>query len=85
MITHVRFCLSYDLLNAILSPSKCVYFNGNLYCCNGHSRRKCYVTFGLMHVFPKLCVWLNSDTSLFYISNHHSIFLQTFSKCSVLY
>ena len=27
MITHVSSCLSYDLLNAILSPSKLVYFN----------------------------------------------------------
>ena len=27
MIASVRFCLSYDLLNAILSPSKFVDFN----------------------------------------------------------
>ena len=32
-ITSVRFCLSYDLLNAILSPSNCVYFNEKLHCC----------------------------------------------------
>ena len=52
MIMSVRFCLLYDLLNAILSPSKFVYFHANLHCCNGrrhdatHSRRKCYVTCG---------------------------------------
>ena len=53
MITSVRFCLSYDLLNAILTPSKFVnfvYFNENLHCCNRRIhdltcfRRKCYVT-----------------------------------------
>ena len=48
----VRFCLSYDLLNAILAPSEFGYFNENLHCCNrrGHdvtfSRRKCYGTCG---------------------------------------
>ena len=52
MITSVRFCLSYDNLNATLSHSKLVYFNENLLCCNGRrhdvacSRRKCYVTCG---------------------------------------
>ena len=35
MITSVRFCLSYDLLNAIFSPSNFVYFNENLHCSNG--------------------------------------------------
>ena len=30
IITSLRFCLSYDLLNVILSPSKFVYFNENL-------------------------------------------------------
>ena len=34
MITSVRFCLSSDLLNAILSTSKFVYFKENLQCCN---------------------------------------------------
>ena len=29
MITSVRFCLSYNLLNVILLPSKFVYFNEN--------------------------------------------------------
>ena len=49
MITSVRFCLSYDLFNAILSPSKFVYFNENMHCCHGRlddvtcSHRKCYV------------------------------------------
>ena len=48
----VRFCSSYDLLNAILLPSKFIYFNENLYCCNElrHDvtcpRRKGYVTCG---------------------------------------
>ena len=48
MISSVRFCLSFDHL----SPSKFVYFNGNLNCCNRRrnditcSRRKCYVTCG---------------------------------------
>ena len=52
MIRTVRFCLSYDFLNAILSPSKFVYFNENLHCCNRRhhvvtcSRRKCYVMYG---------------------------------------
>ena len=52
MITSVRFCLSYDILNAIFSPSKVVYFHENLHCCNGRrhdvtcSHRKCYVTCG---------------------------------------
>ena len=52
MITSVRFCLSYDFLNVILSPSKSVYFHENLHRCNGRrhdvtcSRRKCYVTCG---------------------------------------
>ena len=45
MITSVRFCLSYDLLNAILSPSKFVYFNDNLHDVTC-SHRKCYVTCG---------------------------------------
>ena len=31
----VRLCLSYDLLNVILSLAKFVYFNENLHCCNG--------------------------------------------------
>ena len=30
MITSVRFCLSYDLLNAVLSPSKFVYIHENI-------------------------------------------------------
>ena len=52
MITSVIFCLSYDLLNAILKPSNFVYFDDNLHCCNVRrqdvtcSRRKCYVTCG---------------------------------------
>ena len=29
MITSVRFCLSYDILNGILSLSKCVDFSDN--------------------------------------------------------
>ena len=50
MITSVRFCLSYGLLNAILSHS--FYFNENLHCRHGSghdatcSPRKCYVTCG---------------------------------------
>ena len=35
MITSVRFCLSYDLLNAILLPPKFVNYNEILHCCNG--------------------------------------------------
>ena len=35
MIMSVRFCLSYDLLNVILSPPKFVNYNRILYCCNG--------------------------------------------------
>ena len=30
MITSVRFCLSNDLLNAILSPSKFVFLNDGI-------------------------------------------------------
>ena len=51
-IMSVRFCLSYDLLNVILSPPKFVYFNENLHRCNGcchdvtYFHRKCYVTCG---------------------------------------
>ena len=32
MTTRVRSCLSYDLSNAILLPSKLVYFKENVYC-----------------------------------------------------
>ena len=52
MIKSVRFCLSFDLSNVILMPSKIVCFKENLHCCNGrrhnitYSRRKCYVTCG---------------------------------------
>ena len=35
MISSVRFCLSYNLLNVILLPSNFVYFNENLGCYNG--------------------------------------------------
>ena len=61
-ITSVRFCLSYDLLNVILSPSKFVYFNENLLCCNGHphditcSRQKCYVTCGHIIIYDWMTV-----------------------------
>ena len=30
MIKSVRFCLAYDLLKVIFTPSKFVYFNENL-------------------------------------------------------
>ena len=52
MITSVRFCLVYDLLNAILSPSEFVNFNKNVHCYNGrlhdviYFHWKCYVTCG---------------------------------------
>ena len=52
MTTIVKFCLSYDLLNAIFLPSKIVYFNDNLHCCNGRrhdgtcSGQKCNVMCG---------------------------------------
>ena len=52
MITSVRFCLSYAILNAILLPTKFVYFNENLHSCHGRrhdvtcSRRMCYITCG---------------------------------------
>ena len=35
MITSVRFCLSFDISNVNLSPSKFVYLNDNLHLCNG--------------------------------------------------
>ena len=38
MITSVRFCLSYDILNVILSPSKVDYFIENLHCCHGRQQ-----------------------------------------------
>ena len=53
MITSVRFSLSYDPLNMILSTSNFVYFNEklhNLHCCNRRrhdvtcSHHKFYVT-----------------------------------------
>ena len=52
MIMSVRFCLSYDLLDARLSPSKFVYFNEKMHFCNGShddincSCQKCYVMCG---------------------------------------
>ena len=52
MMTGVIFCLLYDPLNAIVSPSKFVNFNENLHSCNGRCRhvtfssRKCYVICG---------------------------------------
>ena len=52
MIMSVKFCLSYEFLNTILSLSKKVYFHENVHCCNGRrhdvicSRRKCYVMCG---------------------------------------
>ena len=52
MMKIVRFFLSYEVLNAILSPSKFDHFNVNLHSCNGRrhdvtcSRQKCYVTRG---------------------------------------
>ena len=51
MITHVRFCLSYNLLNVALLPSKFVYFNQNLHFRGRRydvtcSHRMCYVTCG---------------------------------------
>ena len=50
MILSVRLCLSFDLLNAILPPSKFVFFHKKMHCCNGRrhdvtcSHRMCYVT-----------------------------------------
>ena len=38
MTTSVRFSLSYNLLNVILSPSKFVYSIENLHCCHGLHR-----------------------------------------------
>ena len=52
MVMSVRFCLSYELLNAILSPSNFVYFSEDLHCCDGRrhdvtcSRRNTYVMCG---------------------------------------
>ena len=60
MITSVRFCLSYDLLNTIVSLSKFVYFHENLHCCNGRhhdltcSRQKCYVTCGYNIIYDMM-------------------------------
>ena len=34
MITSVRFCLLYDILNVIFLLTKIVYFNENLHCCD---------------------------------------------------
>ena len=52
LISSLRYCSSYDLLNANLSPLEFVYFNENLHCCHRRchvvtcSRRKCYVMCG---------------------------------------
>ena len=35
MTSSVRPCLSYDLSNAILSPSNIVYFKEKMHCCHG--------------------------------------------------
>ena len=49
----VRSCLSYDLLNAILTLAEFVYFNEKLHCCHGRrhvvtcSSQKCYITCGM--------------------------------------
>ena len=60
MITSVRFCLSYDNFNAILSPSRFVYFHENLHGCNGRrhdltgSRQKCYVMCGQSIIYDMI-------------------------------
>ena len=52
MIMSIRLCLSYNLLNAILSPSKFVCFNESVHCCHEHchdvtcSRRKWHAMCG---------------------------------------
>ena len=57
MNTSVKFCLSYDIFNPILSSSKFVYFNENLHCSNIRrhdvtcSHEKCYVTWGHNIIF----------------------------------
>ena len=50
------YCLSYDLLDLILSPSKFVYFDENLHCWNGRRHditfsTKCYVTGSLNIIY----------------------------------
>ena len=67
MITRVRFCLSYDLLNVILSPSKFVYSNENLHCFHELrndvtcSCRKCYITCGHNIFFDNVINMFNND------------------------
>ena len=67
MITSVRFCLSYDLLNAILLLSNFVYFNEKLYCCNGRhhdipcSQGKCIVTCGHKIIYQWRYPLINSN------------------------
>ena len=71
MITSERFCLSYDPLNVILSPSKFVNFNENLHCCKGRRHdvtcagRKCCVTCCHNIILLHEAVW--SGSSLFAI------------------
>ena len=72
MITSVRFCLSNDLYNAILSSSNFVYLNENLHCCRGRghdftcSSQKSYVMCGHnnIHVMT-LSTEMNMSVRLF--------------------
>ena len=83
MVMSVLFCLSCDLLYAILSSSKLVYFNVNLHCCNwrGHdvtsSRWTCghNIIYDMMlsteykkSAYDKRIHWTEV------ISSHHTIF-----------
>ena len=72
MITRERFCLLYDLLNAILSPSKFVYFNENLHCCNRHCHEllvpaKCVKKPVVITLFMASCYPLNNSTVTSYV------------------
>ena len=86
MITSVRFCLSYDLLNVILSPSKFVYFNENLNCCNGRrhdvtcSRGKCNVTCGHKIIYDMTLATENSNVII--IKKDKTLFVPLFFKLS---
>ena len=76
MATSVRSCLSYDLSNAILSPSKFVYFKEKLHC--GHRRRH-DVTFSRQSANTRVVITLFMTWR--YPLNNSNVIGQTHVKC----
>ena len=87
MIMSVRFCLSNDFLNGILSHSKFVYFNVKLYCCHGCPygvtccRWKCHETCGHNIIYVMTTVTSYDKLKLILLfSNHLACFKFGISK-----